>query len=58
MIKFSIFLQSLGRGRCKFRKVLGKCQNYRFPDIFWDILDKRMSDLGQECAKNWTGNCP
>ena len=28
-----------------------KCQNYRFLDIFWDILDKRKSYLHQECVK-------
>ena len=28
-----------------------KCQNYRFFDIFWDILDKRKSNLGQECVE-------
>ena len=28
-----------------------KCQNYRFCDIFWDILDKMKGYLGQECVK-------
>ena len=28
-----------------------KCQNYRFFDIFWDILDERKINLGQECVK-------
>ena len=37
--------------RCKFGKVLEKCQNYRFLYIFWDILDKMKDNLGQECVK-------
>ena len=28
-----------------------KCQNYRFLDIFWDILNKMKDKLGQECVK-------
>ena len=28
-----------------------KCKNYRFVDIFWDILDKMKSNLGKECLK-------
>ena len=28
-----------------------KCQNYRFFDIFWDILNKMKDNLGQECVK-------
>ena len=31
--------------------MLGKCQNYRFFDIFWDILNKMKDNLGQECVK-------
>ena len=31
--------------------IVKKCQNYRFLDIFWDILDKRKSNLDQECVK-------
>ena len=37
--------------RCKFGKVLEKFQNYRFLDIFWDILNKMKDNLGQECIK-------
>ena len=32
-------------------EVLKKCQNYRFFDIFWDILNKMKDNLGQECVK-------
>ena len=32
-------------------KVLKKCQNYRFLDISWDILNKIKDNLGRECAK-------
>ena len=28
-----------------------KSRNYRFFDIFWDILDKGKGNLGQECVK-------
>ena len=28
-----------------------KCQNYRFFDILWDVLDIRNSKLGQDCVK-------
>ena len=43
-----------------------KCQNYRFFDIFWDILSKMKDNLGQECVKGWDfillgqnwNNCP
>ena len=28
-----------------------KCQNYRFFDIFWDILDKRKGNFCQEYVK-------
>ena len=28
-----------------------KCQNYKFFDIFWDILNKMKDNLGQECVK-------
>ena len=28
-----------------------KCRNYRLFDIFWDILDKRKGNLGQECVE-------
>ena len=28
-----------------------KCQNYRVFDIFWDSLDKRKGNVGQECVK-------
>ena len=36
---------------CKFEKVLGKCQNYRFFDIFWNILNKLKDNLRQECVE-------
>ena len=29
-----------------------KCQNYRFFDIFWDILNKVKDNLDQECVKD------
>ena len=32
-------------------KSVGKYQNYRFFDIFWDILDRLKDSLGQECVK-------
>ena len=28
-----------------------KCQNYRFFDIFWDIVNKMKDNLDQECVK-------
>ena len=31
--------------------MLEKCQNYRFFDIFLDILDKMKENLGQERVK-------
>ena len=34
-----------------YRKVLGKCQNYSFKNIFWDIIDKIINYLGRECGK-------
>ena len=34
--------------RCKFGKVLKKCENYRFFDIFLDILHKMKENLDQE----------
>ena len=30
---------------------VGKCQSYRFFDIFWDILHKMKENLGQEHVK-------
>ena len=30
---------------------VGKMSNYRFFDIFWDILDKMKDSLGQESVK-------
>ena len=30
---------------------VGKCQNYRLFDIFWDILDKMKDNLDEECVK-------
>ena len=41
--------------RCKFGKVFEKCQNYRFFDIFWDILNKMKDNLGQGCVKGGGG---
>ena len=32
-------------------KVLKKCHNYRFFDIFLDIFHKMKENLGQECVK-------
>ena len=37
--------------RGQFGKVLEKCQNYRFFDIFLDILHKIKENLGQERVK-------
>ena len=51
MIKFKIYSKILEEERCKVGKVFKKCQNYRFFDIFWDILNKMKDDLGQECVK-------
>ena len=50
MIKFQIRLKIEVRERCKFVKVLEKRQNYRFFDVFWDILNKMKDNLGQECV--------
>ena len=52
MIKLWSFAKIWEGERCKFLEVLEKCQNYRFFDIFWDILDKRKGNLGQECVKD------
>ena len=43
--------QNLGGGEVKIWRSVKKCQNYRCFDIFWDILDERKSNLGQECVK-------
>ena len=51
VIKFSIFPKIWEGMMCKFREVSGKCQNYRFFNIFWDIFDKWKGNLGQECVK-------
>ena len=32
-------------------KLFEKYQNYRFFDIFWNILNKMKDNLGQECVK-------
>ena len=48
MIKFRIYSKIWEGKRCKFGEVFEKCQNYRFFDIFWDILDKRKGNLDQE----------
>ena len=47
MIKFRIHPKILEGERYKFGKVLEKCQNYRFFDIFWDIFNKILPE------KNW-----
>ena len=52
MIKFRIHSNIWEGERCKLGEVLGKCQNYRFFEIFWDILDKMKGYLSQECAKD------
>ena len=51
MIKLHIHPKIQEGERCKFGKVFEKCQNYRFFDIFWDILNKMKDNLGQECVK-------
>ena len=50
MIKFRIDPKIWEGERCRLGKVLKKCQNYGFFDIFWDILNKMKDNLGQECA--------
>ena len=39
------------RGEVQIWESVGKCQNYRLFDIFWDILNKMKDNLGQECVK-------
>ena len=51
MIKFRIHPKIWERKMFKFGKVLEKCQNYRFLDIFCDILNKMKDNLGQKCIK-------
>ena len=51
VIKFQIYLKIKDGERCKFGKLFEKCQNYRFFDIFWNILNKIKDNLGQECVK-------
>ena len=51
MIKFRIHPKIELGERCKFGEVLKKCQNYRFFDIFLDILHKMKENLGQEHVK-------
>ena len=51
MIKFQIHPKIWEGDRCKYGKLFEKCQNYRFFDIFWDILNKMNNNLGQECIK-------
>ena len=51
MIKFRIRPKVQEGERCKFGKVFTKCQNYRFFDIFLDILYKMKESLGQEHVK-------
>ena len=50
MTEFRIHSKLWEGERCKFKEVLEKCQNYKFYDIFWDILDKIKGNLGQECV--------
>ena len=50
MIKSRIHLKIWEGERCKFAKVLEKFQKYSF-FIFWDILNKKKDNLGQECVK-------
>ena len=40
-----------GDDRSKFGEIFKRCRNYRFFDIFWDILDRRKGNFGQECRK-------
>ena len=51
MIKFRIYPKIYEGEKCQFGKVLEKCQNYRFFDIFLDILHKMKENLGQERVK-------
>ena len=51
MIKFRIHLKIWYVERCKFGKVLKKCQNMGFLDIFLDILNRTKENLGQEHVK-------
>ena len=51
MIKFRIYLKILEGERCKFGEASEKCQNYRFFDIFLDILHKFKGNLDQEHVK-------
>ena len=55
MIKFRIHSKIKERERCKFEKVLEKCQNYRFFDNFWGILDKVKGNLDKKCVKGKIG---
>ena len=51
MIKFRIQPKIGEEERCKLGTVLEKCQNYRFFDIFLDILHKMRENLGREFVK-------
>ena len=52
MIKFRIHPKIWEGERCKFWKVLSKCQNFLdFFYIFWDILNKMKDNLCQKCVK-------
>ena len=55
MIKFKIHPKIWEEKRCKAGKVLGKCQNFRFLDIFWNILNKMKDNLSQEDVKGGGG---
>ena len=58
MIKFRIHFKIYEEESCKFGKVLKKCQNYRFFDIFLDILHKMKENLGQEHVKRGVSILP
>ena len=51
MIKLRIHPKLRREKGCKFGKVLEKCQNYRFFDIFGDIFNKMKDNLCQKCVK-------
>ena len=48
MIKFRIHPKIWEKERCKGWKSVKKCQNYRFFDIFWNILNKVKDNLGED----------
>ena len=58
MIKFRIHPKIEEGQSCKFWKVLRKYQNYRFLDIFLDILHKMEENLDQEHVKRGASILP